>query len=70
MELAGRPSRVWESFILKFGYGSCLCPASPALMSSLLLVPLFNVSCSDWLSCSLCHVPFGLFLSCDPPCLL
>ncbi len=25
----------------------------------MLLVSLFNVSCFDWLSCSLCHVPIG-----------
>ncbi len=36
---------VFMSFILKFDYGSCLCHASLALMSSLLLVPLSSVLC-------------------------
>ncbi len=50
----------WSPFV------SCF-PCPHVLM---LLVPLFIVSCSDWLSSSCVLFPIGLFLSCDPPCLL
>ncbi len=50
---------VFMSFILKFGYGSCLCLASLALMSL-----------CYWFPYSLCHVLIGLFMSRDPLCLL
>ncbi len=53
---------VFMSFVSKISLSYCVM--LPCLHISLLLVPLFYVSCSDWLSCSLCHVPIGLFLSC------
>ncbi len=56
------------SFILKLVMVLVSCFPFPHVF--MLLVPLFNVSGSDWLSCSLCHVLIGLFMSCDPLCLL
>ncbi len=40
---------VFMSLILKFSYGSCLCLASLALMSSCYWLPC-SLSCSDWMS--------------------
>ncbi len=58
------------SLILEFIHGCCvvmwfLCP-----LVSLLLVPLFIVSCSDWLSKSCVLFPISWIVSCDPDCLV